>query len=115
MANTYALPQQTTEPVQETQSLPLEQQQLPISSLTAAPQRLSLSPPLARLPVELDIAVPIREFRVRNLVGLQPGQIVETQWEDTGDLPLAAGDVQLAWCEFEVVETRMAVRITRLI
>ncbi|MGB6191114.1 MAG: FliM/FliN family flagellar motor C-terminal domain-containing protein [Terracidiphilus sp.] len=78
------------------------------------PERLSLTPPLTRLPVELDVAVPVRAFRVRNLIGLESGQVVETQWEDTGDLPLAAGDVQLAWSEFEVVDTRMAVRITRL-
>ncbi len=78
------------------------------------PERLSLTPPLTRLPVELDVAVPVRAFRVRNLIGLEAGQVVETQWEDTGDLPLAAGDVQLAWSEFEVVDTRMAVRITRL-
>jgi len=29
-------------------------------------------------------------------------------------LPLAAGEVQLAWSEFEVIETRLAVRVTRL-
>jgi flagellar motor switch protein FliN len=69
---------------------------------------------LTRVPVELDVAVPVRRFRVSTLVNLQPGQVIETQWEDTGDLPLAAGDVQLAWTEFEVVDTRMAVRITRL-
>jgi hypothetical protein len=28
---------------------------------------------------------------------------------------LSSGDVQLAWSEFEVVDTQMAVRITRLI
>jgi hypothetical protein len=29
-------------------------------------------------------------------------------------MPLAAGDVQLAWSEFEVVDTLLAVRLTRL-
>jgi hypothetical protein len=29
-------------------------------------------------------------------------------------LPLAAGDVQLAWSEFEVLDTKLAVRVTRL-
>jgi len=32
-----------------------------------------------------------------------------------GRSSLAAGDVQLAWSEFEVVETRLAVRVTRLV
>jgi hypothetical protein len=29
-------------------------------------------------------------------------------------MPLCAGDVQLAWSEFEVVDTELAVRVTRL-
>jgi len=67
-----------------------------------------------RLPVELDIAVPVRDFRVRQLLALAPGHLIETQWVHGSDLPLAAGQVLLAWSEFEVVETRLAVRITRL-
>lgn len=71
-------------------------------------------PPVMALPVELDVAVPVRQFRVRNLLALAPGQVVETQWVQGNDLPLAAGTVRLAWSEFEVVETRLAVRITHL-
>ena len=70
--------------------------------------------PVARLPVELDVAVPVREFRMRHLLALAPGQVIESQWNHSGDLPLAAGEVQVAWSEFEVVETRLAVRVTRL-
>jgi len=69
---------------------------------------------VAMLPVELDVAVPVREFRVRNLLALDCGQIIETQWGHGEDVPLAAGDVQLAWSEFEVVESQLGVRVTRL-
>ena len=75
---------------------------------------LRLSPPLARLPVELEVVVPVREFRVRDLLALLPGEVIETQWGHGEDLPLSARDVQLAWSEFEVVESRLAVRVTRL-
>lgn len=80
---------------------------------SSALEPLTLSAPVARLPVELDVAIPVREFRVRNLVDLQVGQLIETQWDHTEDLPLAARAVQLAWSEFEVVEGRLGVRITR--
>jgi flagellar motor switch protein FliN/FliY len=70
--------------------------------------------PAARLPVELDVAVPVHEFRVRNLLALEPGQVIETQWGHGQDVPLASGDVQLAWSEFEVVDSQLAVRLTRL-
>jgi flagellar motor switch/type III secretory pathway protein FliN len=76
---------------------------------------IQLSAPIARLPVELDVAVPAREFRVRNLLALEPGQVIETEWTHGEDMPLAAGNVPLAWSEFEVVDSQLAVRITRLV
>jgi flagellar motor switch/type III secretory pathway protein FliN len=73
-----------------------------------------LRSPVTRLPVVLGVVVPVRTFRVRNLLALAPGHLIETRWSSGEDLPLAAGPVQLAWTEFEVVETRLAVRITRV-
>jgi flagellar motor switch protein FliN/FliY len=70
---------------------------------------------MARLPVELDVSVAVREFRVRNLLALEPGQVIETEWGHGEDVPLASGDVQLAWSEFEVVDSQLAVRVTRLV
>ena len=73
-----------------------------------------LSGPLALLPVELDVSIPVRQFRVRNLLALEPGALIETQWHNGEDVPLAATNVHLAWCEFEVLDTDLAVRITRI-
>ncbi|HEU5351333.1 MAG TPA: FliM/FliN family flagellar motor C-terminal domain-containing protein [Terracidiphilus sp.] len=75
---------------------------------------LALGPAVAALPVELDVAIPVRGFRVKNLLSLEPGSVIETQWNHGEDMPLKAGDVQLAWSEFEVVDARLAVRVTRL-
>ena len=68
----------------------------------------------ALLPVEVEVGVPVREFRVRNLLALVPGQVIESQWSHVEDVPLGAGKVQLAWSEFEVLDAQMAVRVTRL-
>jgi len=67
-----------------------------------------------RLPVELEVAIPLRDFRVRNLLALEAGVIVESQWVHGEDVPLGSGDVQLAWSEFEVIDTQLSVRLTRL-
>jgi flagellar motor switch protein FliM len=75
---------------------------------------LLLGRQLALLPVELDVAVPVREFRVRNLLALDCGQVIETQWGHGEDVPLSSGEVQLAWSEFEVAESQLGVRVTRL-
>ena len=99
---------------------------LPAGAETAAEQALVPSPhppegakikltaSQARLPVELEVAIPVRDFRVRNLLALEPGQVIETKWAHGEDMPLAAGAVQLAWSEFEVVDSQIAVRVTRL-
>ncbi len=87
-------------------------QNFPSDELPAEP--IPLPPPLARLPVGLSVAVPVREFRVRHLLAISAGNLIETQWGHGEDLPLASGDVQLAWSEFEVIDSRLAVRVTRL-
>ncbi|MGA9586620.1 MAG: FliM/FliN family flagellar motor C-terminal domain-containing protein [Terracidiphilus sp.] len=70
---------------------------------------------VSRLPVEVDVAVPIRKFRVRNLLALGVGSVIPSQWEQGEDMPLAARGAQLAWAEFEVIDQKLAVRITRLV
>ena len=90
-----------------------------VKALVPAPQqpneeKPSFPPPVLRLPVDLAVSVPVREFRMRQLLALAPGQVIETQWNHGEDLPLTAGDVAVAWSEFEVVETKLAVRVTRL-
>jgi hypothetical protein len=47
-------------------------------------------------------------------VRLEVGQIVESLCPDSDDVPVKVGQVQLGWSEFEVVEQRLAVRLTRL-
>jgi len=74
----------------------------------------AFSPRVLRLPVELEIAVPVRGFRVRNLLALSPDELIESRWNSGTDLPLAVGDVTLAWAEFEVVESKLAARVTRV-
>jgi flagellar motor switch/type III secretory pathway protein FliN len=72
--------------------------------------------PLAMgIPIELDVAVPVRNFRVRNLLALEKGRVIESSWLQGEDLPLAARGAQLAWSEFEVIDQKLAVRITRLV
>ena len=72
-------------------------------------------PMISRLPVKLSVSIPLDRFRVRDLVGLAPGQTVRSVWPASEDLPLRADTLQLSWGEFEVVGQRMAVRLTRLV
>jgi flagellar motor switch protein FliN/FliY len=86
-----------------------------VSSDGVAGGALSIDPLIARLPVEIDVAVPIRGFRVRNLLTLSEGSVIASKWMNGDDMPLAARGAQLAWTEFEVIDQLLAVRITRLV
>ena len=69
---------------------------------------------LAQLPLKLLVSIPIAGFKVRDLLALGEGLTVPSAWPTTEDVPLEIGGVQLAWAEFEVVEQKMAIRLTRL-
>jgi flagellar motor switch protein FliN/FliY len=69
---------------------------------------------LSRLPMMLTAGVPLPKFKVKDLLGLKPGQTIASVWASSDDIPLKIGAVQLGWSEFEVVEKRMAIRLTRL-
>lgn len=113
MSTASKLPAQVATPVDSNLSTSTEAALVPLP-VAEEPGALQLTTPLTRLPVELDVSVPVRGFRVRHLLALVKEQVVETRWDAGEDLPLAAGEVQLAWSEFEVVESTMAIRITRL-
>jgi len=70
--------------------------------------------PLAGLPMQLDVTVPLPGFRVQDLLALEKGAVLESRWPHAEDVPVWCGGVQLVWTEFEVVDQKLAVRVTRL-
>ncbi|MDR3723798.1 MAG: FliM/FliN family flagellar motor C-terminal domain-containing protein [Terracidiphilus sp.] len=107
---------QTSTSVAEVDASAAEQALVPTSgdAHNSEEQAPEVTGVVALLPIEVDVAVPVRNFRVHDLLALEEGQVIETMWHSGEDVPLAAGNVQLAWSEFEVIETDLAVRITRL-
>lgn len=71
-------------------------------------------PMISRLPVILEVKIPLSGFKVSDLLNLRCGQTIESAWAATEEVPLKAGALQLSWGEFEVVGERMALRLTRL-
>lgn len=72
------------------------------------------SSPLSKLPMQLDVTIPVPSFRVEDLLALERGEVVETLWSPSEDVPVWCGGSQLVWSEFEVIDQRLAVRVTRL-
>ena len=69
---------------------------------------------LSGLPLLLSAGVPLQGFKVGDLLKLRKGCIVASEWHSSIDVPLRIQNVEAAWCEFEVVEQKISVRITRL-
>jgi len=69
---------------------------------------------LSQLRMTMTASVPLGGFKVRDLLQLEPGQVIESSWSETEDVPLHVGQVQVAWSEFEVVDQHLVVRLTRL-
>ncbi len=79
-----------------------------------ATKPLAEGSPLAGLPMQLDVTIPIPSFRVQDLLALEKGAVLESRWPHAEDVPVWCGGVQLVWTEFEVVDQKLAVRVTRL-
>ncbi|MBB5338543.1 FliM/FliN family flagellar motor C-terminal domain-containing protein [Tunturiibacter gelidoferens] len=69
---------------------------------------------LSQLRITMRVGVALNRFRVRDLLTLKVGQVFESVSPETEDVPLMVGQVQLGWSEFEVVDQRMGLRVTRL-
>lgn len=69
---------------------------------------------MASLPMQLNATIPIPGFRVQDLLALENGLVLESGWPQADDVPVWCGGAQLVWTEFEVIDHKLAVRVTRL-
>jgi|SRR5271156_3778790 len=69
---------------------------------------------LESLPCLLTIEISVPGFTVGDLVHLARGRIVTSRWTVGQDVPLRINDELIAWSEFEIVQSKLAVRLTEL-
>jgi flagellar motor switch/type III secretory pathway protein FliN len=69
---------------------------------------------LAQLRVTIRAGIALNRFSVRDLLALNEGQVFESLSSSTEDVPVRVGQTQLGWSEFEVLQQRMSLRLTRL-
>ena len=69
---------------------------------------------LSQVRITMRAGVPLNRFRVRDLLAMKEGQVFESLSPATDDVPVRVGHVQLGWSEFEVLDQKMALRLTRL-
>jgi DNA-binding NtrC family response regulator len=62
----------------------------------------------------LTVEIPLPGFTVGDLVHLERGRIIATRWTVGQDVPLRVNGELIAWSEFEVLQSFLAVRLTEL-
>ncbi len=68
--------------------------------------------PMLELSCDLSIDLPVPKFTVADLLRLESGTVIETQWALGEDVPVRVNGQLIAWAEFELVGESLAVRIT---
>lgn len=70
--------------------------------------------PALGLPCRLSAEVKVPHFQVRDLLRLNIGSLVDTHHQDGAHAPIFVNSVMIGWAEFDVLEDRLAVRLTEL-
>ncbi len=71
-------------------------------------------PRVEALPCVLTVEISVPGFTVADLVHLKRGRIIASHWTVGQDVPLRVNGELIAWSEFEIVQSRLAVRLTEL-
>ncbi|HVB40302.1 MAG TPA: FliM/FliN family flagellar motor C-terminal domain-containing protein [Terriglobales bacterium] len=66
------------------------------------------------LPCRLEVQLSVPRLTVGDVIRLAPRVVVETHWQQNADVPIRANGQLIAWAEFEGIDEKLAVRVTRL-
>jgi flagellar motor switch/type III secretory pathway protein FliN len=80
----------------------------------APPETLEAWSGLLRLTGTASVQVYVTGLTVRDLYRLGPGTVVRTSLPDSSNVPLRFNGRLIAWGEFQLVGTRLAVRIAEI-
>jgi len=66
------------------------------------------------LPCTVSLDIPLSHFTIGDLSKLGTGSVVTSACRHLSDIPLYVNGQLIGWTEFEVIDDRLAVRITEL-
>ncbi|MDR3764991.1 MAG: FliM/FliN family flagellar motor C-terminal domain-containing protein [Acidobacteriota bacterium] len=66
------------------------------------------------LPCTISIEVPVPGLTVAMLLRMAPGDVIPTQCTQGSDVPMQVNGKIIGWTEFEVIEDKLASRLTQI-
>lgn len=67
------------------------------------------------LPCHLSVEVKIPNFTVGDLLRLAVSSVLDTRHHDGSHVPVRVNGQMIGWAEFDVINDRLAVRLTELV
>jgi flagellar motor switch protein FliN/FliY len=72
-------------------------------------------PEALELPCHLAVALEVPHFTVRDLLSLSVNSLVDTRRREGAHVPVMVNGVMVGWAEFDVIDARLAVRMTEMV
>jgi flagellar motor switch protein FliN/FliY len=79
------------------------------------PASPELWPEALGLPCQLIVSLKIPQFTIRDLLALSVNSLVNTHRREGAHVPIVVNGVMIAWAEFDVLEGKLAVRMTEMV
>ena len=74
-----------------------------------------LWPEVLELPCQLMVSLEVPHFTTRDLLSLDVNSLVNTRRREGAHVPVIVNGVMLGWAEFDVIDGRLAVRMTEMV
>jgi flagellar motor switch protein FliN/FliY len=81
----------------------------------AVPPPREIWPEALELPCELYVALEVPHFTTRDLLSLRVNSLVDTRRREGAHVPVLVNSVMVGWAEFDVIDGRLAVRMTEMV
>jgi flagellar motor switch protein FliN/FliY len=79
------------------------------------PPPRELGPEALELPCQLSVALDVPHFTIRDLLSLSVNSLVDTRRREGAHVPVRVNGVMVGWAEFDVIDGRLAVRLTEMV
>ena len=84
-------------------------------TVEAVPAPREIWPEALELPCQLYVALDVPHFTVRDLLRLSVNSLVDTRRREGAHVPVLVNSVMVGWAEFDVIDGRLAVRMTEMV
>jgi flagellar motor switch protein FliN/FliY len=81
----------------------------------AVPTAREFWPEVLELPCQLCVALEVPHFTVRDLLSLSVNSLVDTCRREGAHVPVLVNSIMVGWAEFDVIDGRLAVRMTEMV